>query len=160
MDYFNVLSEMVTQCSVLSWCRTWKTYPAQSVWWCVASGGSYWNRLRRTPTRNAVKWLVQNHQVTSFKNKKILNYSLSKQKYFFWFSEEKGVWNWDEQISQCKFLFVSTSTSVFVVLICMSQTSLFSCVLQAFLMYIFFVFLWICRVCQRRNSSGFCLRRR
>lgn len=70
-----VLSEMVTRCSVPSWCQAWRTSPARSAWSCAARGGSCWNRATRMVTRNAANRCVQNHQAG--KNKQIIRFCIN-----------------------------------------------------------------------------------
>ena len=148
MKYLLPLPEMVTQCSVPSWCRTWRTCPVRSVWWCVVSGGSCWNRMRRTPTRDAVNRWVQHHLIIKQQKKLVLHVFMC-----YCFSEEEGVRNWNEQIYQCKSCF-PLLISLFVGLSCccscifVSVPSYFSLLYESF------------RVCQRRSSSGSCLSRR
>lgn len=149
MCYFHALSETVIRCSAPSWCPTWRTCRAQSAWSCAASDGSCWNRLRRTPTRNAANWWGPNQQIHEWKTRKS-NVALNDLLLFlFGFSEKEGVWNRNEQISQCKSCFF-----------CYNFIYFFCHVGSFHVKADHFSSISVCRLCQRRSSSGSCLRRR
>lgn len=134
-----MLPETATRCFVRSWCPAWRTSPARSAWWCAARGGSCWNRMRKTLTRNAASRSVRGHPAAQLENQR--HFSLI---FFFFFTFQRKK---EYEIEMNRFLSVSLNFLV-------------SYLLTFSLLYHFRKY--FCRCCRRyrRRSSSGCWERR